>query len=184
MRIIKILILTFSILFGLNAQSYDDASEASKICLAVQGNNFMNDVEAEDALDRILSVIGASKGFILQPCGDIQNAVVTSYKGLRYILYNKDFMNIIGENTNAWSQLFILAHEVGHHINGHSVDILLAATNVIEPKTLASKRQQELESDEFAGFILAKLGATLIESSEAINLLASNKDDTYSTHPS
>ena len=179
------LFLLFSTLL-INAQSYDDASEASKLCLLVQGsigNNFIGDRDAEAALDKILSVIGASKRFILQPCNKINNAVATSFKGLRYILYDKEFMNTIANQSNSWTKLFILAHEVGHHINGHSIDILLAAADILETKTLSEKRKQELESDEFAGFILGKLGATLNQTCEAINLLASNKDDTYSTHP-
>jgi len=182
----KFLIILFIFIGSINAQSYDDASEASKLCLLAQGSfgdNFTNDTDADISLEKILSVIGASKTFILQPCSDINNAVATSYKGLRYILYDKSFMSTIAKNSTAWSQLFILAHEVGHHINGHSIDILLAAADVVEPKTLATKRQQELESDEFAGFILGKLGATLEQTSEAIKLLASNKDDTYSSHP-
>lgn len=180
-----LLFLLFSTLL-INAQSYDDASEASELCLLVQGsigNNFTNDRDAEVALDKILSVIGASKRFILQPCNKINNAVATSFKGLRYILYDKEFMNTIANQSNSWTKLFILAHEVGHHINGHSIDILLVAADVLEIKTLSEKRKQELESDEFAGFILGKLGATLNQTCEAINLLASNKDDTYSTHP-
>ena len=183
----KLLLLTlFVFISSINAQSYDDASEASELCLLAQGsigNNFTNDKDADIALDKILSVIGASKRFILQPCSDINNAVASSYKGLRYILYDKSFMSTIANNSTSWSQLFILAHEVGHHINGHSIDILLTSADVVETKTLAAKRKQELESDEFAGFILGKLGATLEQTSKAINLLASNKDDTYSTHP-
>ena len=184
-KIILLLVFLTSTLLT-NAQSYDDASEASELCLLAQGsigNNFTNDKDADIALEKILAVIGASKRFILQPCSDINNAVATSYKGLRYILYDKSFMSTIANNSTSWSQLFILAHEVGHHINGHSIDILLTLSDIVEPKTLASKRKQELESDEFAGFILGKLGATLEQTSEAINLLASNKDDTYSTHP-
>jgi len=176
--ILAVIITNFS--YG---QSYDEVNNATELCLLVQGNSFINDKDADIALDKILSVIGASKRFIMQPCSDINNAVATSYKGLRYILYDKEFMNTIAENTTAWSELFILAHEVGHHINGHSVDLLLTVTKVVEPKTLEAKRQQELESDEFAGFILGKLGATLEQTSEAVNLLASNKDDIYSTHP-
>ena len=42
----------------------------------------------------------------------------------------------------------------------------------------------ELEADEFAGFVLAKLGATLTQATEAIALMASDEDDTYSSHPS
>lgn len=187
MKKLIILLLIGLITLPINSQSYDDASEASELCLLAQGsigNNFMNDKEADVALDKILSVIGASKRFILQPCSEINNAVATSFKGLRYILYDKSFMNTIANESNSWSQLFILSHEVGHHINGHSIDILLAAADIVESKTLSEKRQQELESDEFAGFILGRLGATLAQTSEAINLMAPDGDDTYSTHPS
>ena len=164
-------------------QDYGNHPDTLKLCTAVQTNNFISDVEAEKALDRILSVIGASKRFVLQPCDNINNAVATSYKGIRYILYDRDFMDSLDSGDN-WTNLFILAHEVGHHINGHSLDLVLYAADVIEPETLANKRQQELEADEFAGFILGKLGATLKQTSAGINLISSNKDDTYSTHPS
>jgi tetratricopeptide (TPR) repeat protein len=121
---------------------------------------------------------------VIQPCGNISNAVAVSYKGIRYILYDNEFMSEIANKTNTWSNTAILAHEVGHHINGHSVDVLLLSSDVVKPTSLVDNRQQELEADEFSGFILAKLGATLTQASEAINLLANDEDDSFSTHPS
>jgi tetratricopeptide (TPR) repeat protein len=179
-KLILILLFIPLVSFG---QDYGNDSDALKLCTAIQANSFTSDSKADNALDRILSVIGASKRFVLQPCNNINNAVATSYKGIRYILYDRDFMNSLDFGDN-WSNLFILAHEVGHHINGHSLDILLYAAEAVEPETLANKRKQELEADEFAGFILAKLGATLEQTSLSINLVSSEKDDTYSTHPS
>jgi len=38
-----------------------------ELCLFAQENNFSSDYEAENALDRILNVIGASKTFALTP---------------------------------------------------------------------------------------------------------------------
>jgi hypothetical protein len=75
-------------------------------------NNFISDSEAENALDKILNTIGASKNFVLTPCSEINNAVATSYKGIRYILYDKEFMRSINSRTNNWASLAILAHEV------------------------------------------------------------------------
>lgn len=164
------------------SQEYGNSIDPLKLCVAIQSNNFISDVEAENALDRILSVIGASKRFVLQPCDNINNAVAISYKGVRYILYDKEFMNSISSGDN-WGNLFILAHEVGHHINGHSLDLVLYATETVEAETLASRRQQELEADEFAGFVLGKLGASLSETTTVLNSLANDRDDTYSTHP-
>lgn len=175
----EVLILFLLVLSNI---TYSQTKEGMEICLAMQSNNFMSDTEAENALDKILDVIGASKNFILLPCDKINNAVATAYKGYRYILYDKQFMQQISYRTNDWSNLAILAHEVGHHINGHSLDILLYAGGAVESKSLEQKRQQELEADEFAGFILAKLGATMSNALSFTNIF-SDKDDTYSTHP-
>lgn len=175
----KTLVLLLLVLSNI---TFSQSKEGMEICLAMQSNNFMSDTEAENALDKILDVIGASKNFILLPCDKINNAVATAYKGYRYILYDKQFMQQISYRTNDWSNLAILAHEVGHHINGHSLDVLLYAGGAVESKSLEQKRQQELEADEFAGFILAKLGATMSNALSFTNIF-SDKDDTYSTHP-
>ena len=90
-------------------------------------------------------------------------------------------MKKISELTNDWSSTFILAHEVGHHINGHTRDFLLAS--ILDDITLEKKRQEELEADEFASFVLTKLGASYDEIKEVIELVTTNDDDTYSTHP-
>lgn len=163
--------------------SYAQTKDEIQLCLALQSNNFSSNNEAINALDKILNVIGVAKNFVMTPCSDINNAMAASYKGVRYILYDKEFMQAINSRTNNWSNLFILAHEVGHHINGHSRDIILYAGGVLEPTTLSESRNQELEADEFAGFILSKLGASLEETSEAITLISNDEDDTYSTHP-
>ena len=165
------------------AQDYGNNAEALKLCSALQTNRFGTDVEAENALDKILNAIGASKRFVLQPCSNINNAVATSYKGIRYILYDRDFMNSVN-NGNNWGNLFVLAHEVGHHINGHSLDLVLYAADAVGQQTLAQSRQDELEADEFAGFILAKLGGPLSAANQLISKISTNSDDTYSTHPS
>ena len=184
MKKVFILFLFSSTLFSQAQTSYGDYKDAANLCIALQGNSFSSDKAADNALDRILSVIGASKRFILQPCSEISNAVAVSYKGIRYILYDREFMNELNSNSNSWSSLSILAHEVGHHINGHSVDVILYATDAVDSKSLAEKRQQELEADEFSGFIMAKLGASLNQASGVIDNLSSNSDDSYSTHPS
>jgi tetratricopeptide (TPR) repeat protein len=170
---------------GFAQSSYGDAQDAQKLCLAMQGtNSFRSDNDADVALNKILSVVGLAKRFVLQPCLGIENALAISYMGNRYILYDKDFMSAIANNSNDWSSLTILAHEVGHHVNAHSLDVLLYATEVIEKQSLYEKRQQELEADEFAGFVMAKLGASLNQVSEAIAIVSSEEDDSGSTHPS
>ena len=166
------------------SQDYGNKTDAMNLCSVLQTNSFSENIEAEKGLDRILSVIGASKRtFIIQPCENINNAIATSIKGVRYILYDRKFMNSIS-NKNNWSNLFILAHEVGHHINGHSLDLVLYATDAIEPESLVIKRQQEIEADEFASFVLAKLGAPIEKINEIIKRVSNEEDDSYKTHPS
>ena len=179
-KLIIILLFIPIVSFG---QDYGNDSDALKLCTAFQTNSFISDSKADNALDRILSVIGASKRFVLQPCDNINNAVATSYKGIRYILYDRDFMDSLDSGDN-WSNLFILAHEVGHHINGHSLDLVLYAAEVVEPESLANQRKQELEADEFAGFVLAKLGGPISAANQTISSISTNSDDSYSTHPS
>ena len=160
---------------------YGNDLSAIKSCNAIQGNNFSSESEADNALDKILNVIGASKRFVLQPCDNIHNAVALSYKGIRYIMYDPEFMQMLSYSNN-WSNMFVLAHEVGHHINGHSVDALLSMADIVSKVPLSKKRIQELEADEFAGFVLGRLGATLSDATSAVSKM-SDGDDSYSTHP-
>lgn len=158
---------------------YNNSYESIRICTAIQGNNFASEKAADNALDKILAVIGASKRFVLQECSNINNAVALTYNGVRYIMYDPEFMRMINY-SNDWSNMFILAHEVGHHINGHTVDVL--AVNSSNEVSLSTRRIQELEADEFAGFVLGRLGATLTETLYAVQSL-SDEEDSYSTHP-
>jgi len=181
-----LLIFLFLPLFGTSQVcSYDKSlKDATELCDFYRGSAFASDRNADIALDKILSVIGASKRFVLMPCDDIDNCVATTYKGVRYILYDRGFMREIAANTNAWSKLSILAHEAGHHINGHTFDLVVYATGAANPPSLSESRKQELEADEFSGFVMQKLGASLSQSQEAIAYYTSYFDDTFSTHPS
>lgn len=180
----KLLILSILIPVLSLGQDYDNDSDTIKLCSSLQANSFIEDSEAEKGLDRILSAIGASKAdFVLQPCNNINNAVAVTLKGDRYIFYDREFMSSISDGNN-WVNLFILAHEVGHHINNDALDLVLFAMDIVEPKTLADKRNQELEADFFAAMVLARLGAPLNEITQSISNVSSNEDDTFSTHPS
>ena len=181
-KLLIILIALPMIGFG-QACQYGSSTDASEICDFYKGNNFATYENADIALDKILDVTGMSKRFVLMECSDISNCIATSYKGIRYILYDKDFMDAIATNTNAWSSMSILAHEIGHHVNGHSLDLIVYASEAAEAPTLAESRQMELEADEYSGFVMFKLGADLSQAQEAVCLISTNGDDSYSTHP-
>jgi Zn-dependent peptidase ImmA (M78 family) len=123
-------------------------------CIALKG--FNSSSEAENALDRIISSVGISKNFVVQECPNVSNAAALQVQGVRYIFYNQKWMSSI--NNSSYNGLFILAHEVGHHVNGHALDWVLLASKSVNPVTLSESRKQELQADEFAGFVMAKLG--------------------------
>jgi len=163
--------------------SFGQTKTGLELCIQYQKSfsAFSTEKEANEALDKILNVIGASKNFTLVPCDDISNALAVTFKGERFILFDEAFMRKLTQLTNNWSSLFILAHEVGHHINGHTRDFLLAT--VLDDQSLEDRRKEELEADEFASFIVSKLGASYSQIEETIDLIASNESDLYSTHP-
>ena len=163
--------------------SFGQTKTGLELCIQYQKSfsAFSTEKEANESLDKILNVIGASKNFTLVPCDDISNALAVTFKGERFILFDEAFMRKLTQLTNNWSSLFILAHEVGHHINGHTRDFLLAT--VLDDQSLEDRRKEELEADEFASFIVSKLGASYSQIEETIDLIASNESDLYSTHP-
>ena len=158
--------------------------ESNKLCAALGKKSFISNTDADKTLDMILSTIGASKRFIIRECSSVNNASATTYKGVRYIFYNDDFIEAIVNRTDNWSNLSILAHEVGHHINGHTLEVLLYTSDVVKETSLTQSRIQELEADEFSGFVMAKLGATKKQALNVMKLIASDDDDSDSTHPS
>lgn len=174
--------LLSNFLFSQNLD-YNNGYESVRICTAIQGNNFVSEKSADEALTKILSVIGASKRFVLQECSNINNAVALTLNGVRYIMYDPEFMSELKYSSD-WTNMFILAHEVGHHINGHSVDVILSSNGMGKETSLSTKRIQELEADEFAGFVLGRLGATLSQTQSVMKTISSDGDDSYSTHPS
>lgn len=125
---------------------------------------------AEKVVQDIMSVIGLRANFELRASSDIPTAAAVIKKGSRYILYNPKFMgNIVSATGNQWTAVSIMAHEIGHHLNGHTLD------------SETSKPATELEADEFSGFVLQKMGASLTDAQAAMSAIASIKGS--HTHP-
>lgn len=125
---------------------------------------------AEVMLQQIIDVTGLKPNFELKP-GKVNNIEATISRRKRYILYNPEFISQINDLTHdKWGTMALLAHEVGHHLNGHTI------------KNSGSTPELELEADEFAGFVLYKLGAPLNKAQEVMNYIS--KTEGSSTHPS
>ena len=124
---------------------------------------------APQLLAEILDATGLRSNFELKEAHVLNIEASVSHRK-RYILYNPAYINWITNLTkDKWAAIALLAHEVGHHLNGHTI------------RKGGSSPALELEADEFAGFILYRLGATLEQSQEVMKYIA--KTETSSTHP-
>lgn len=125
--------------------------------------------EPVEIITSIVSQIGLKRNFEIRSAS-IPNAAAVVIKGKRFILYNPSFMQRINSASRTdWAGISILAHEIGHHLNGHTLT------------GEGSRPDLELEADEFSGFILNKMGATLEEAQSAMRVAASMKAS--HTHP-
>ena len=125
---------------------------------------------AEDAAARIMEASGlprsdfeivVEEGFdnaaalILSPCGNL--------RGCRVIVYDPEFLRDIERRTDEWGPISIMAHEVAHHLQGHSVF------------GEGSNPPNEIDADFYSGFILQRMGANLESAQAAIRLIASER---------
>src|SRR6185436_2480072 len=125
--------------------------------------------ETENIIKNILSIVGLKPNFEIR-AADIPNAAAVIYNSKRYVLYNPQFVASLNKSAgNSWASVSILAHEIGHHLNGHTLT------------ETGSRPDIELEADEFSGFVLRKMGASLNDAQIAMKIAADVKAS--HTHP-
>lgn len=135
----------------------------------VPANSFTTAAQGKSIADRIIEAVGLRTNFDIRPA-TIENAAAVVYGGKRYVLYNPTFINNLIKTTGTeWAAISVLAHEIGHHLNGHTIS------------ARGSQPDLELEADEFSGYVLRKMGAGLSEAQAAMQTLASNRASR--THP-
>ena len=124
---------------------------------------------ATKIIDLILETVGLQASFEVRRA-NVPNAAAVVYQGKRYILYNPSFIHAMDKAAGTpWASVAILAHEIGHHLSGHTLD------------GKGSMPDIELEADAFSGFALRKMGASLSEAQVAMRMIASTK--ATRTHP-
>lgn len=126
--------------------------------------------EVSKAIESIVRRSGLKQNFYVMECPNTDNCFAATRNGERLIVYDPAFMKKINNVTHTdWAALSILAHEIGHHLQGHTI------------KSGGSEHEKELEADEFSGFVMYQMGAKLKEAQLAIFNLTS--DYATSTHP-
>lgn len=132
-------------------------------------NSFTTAAQGKQIAQQIIDIVGLKPNFEIQPA-NIDNSAAVVYGGKRYVLYNPTFINSLIKTTGTeWAAISVLAHEIGHHLNGHTVT------------GIGSQPAMELEADEFSGFVLRKMGATLAQAQAAMKTLATV--NASRTHP-
>jgi len=130
---------------------------------------FTTSADADKIVSSIMNAMGLESDFKIKEA-HVPNVEAKIRHHDRYILYNPEFIKQVNEVTrNKWASIFILAHEVGHHLEGHTL------------LDISSRPGIELEADEFAGFVLHKMGATLQQSQLAMYYIATS--EASKTHP-
>lgn len=130
---------------------------------------FASDQEAEGVIKRIVDASGLVQNFQIRAAG-VPNAAAVIQGETRYILYSQHFMQTTRTTTRSqWAPISIMAHEVGHHLNGHTLD------------RRGSRPRIELEADYYSGFIVQRMGGSLDDALAAMSALGSETGS--ETHP-
>jgi hypothetical protein len=120
-------------------------------------------------IDHIMDAVGLKANFVVKHA-NVANAVATTINGQRWILYNPYFFKkLIAATGSSWTAVSVLAHEIGHHLNGHTLG------------RKGNSHENELQADEFSGFVLRKMGASLDAAQAAMQVLATEQSS--ATHP-
>jgi hypothetical protein len=131
---------------------------------------YVTDQDAKKAVYNIVRYSGLTPNFIVIQSEDVPNAIAYIKGKKRYIKYNPDFMHrVANSSATDWAAISILAHEIGHHLLGHTI------------KHHESSPGDELAADKYSGFILHRMGATQEEAVEAMKLLGA--DEGSEKHP-
>ena len=155
----------------LQACSYDGTAVAVSTAALAAGQQGAGEAVVAD----IMRFTGLPQNFRVIEAA-VPNAaamIVLGPDGLpqRVIAYSAAFIERVRTATanDDWAAVSILAHEIGHHLSGHT----------LVPG--GSQPPVELEADRFSGFVLFRMGAALADAQKAIATLVPVADGP--THP-
>jgi hypothetical protein len=130
---------------------------------------FEPDKVAKEAVSKIVQYTGLTPNFIVVSDTKISTAIAYLKNNKRIIAYNPKFIEKLNDKTATnWAAVSVLAHEIGHHLSGHTL-----------PKNTSPGN--ELIAEKFSGFILFQMGASLNEAKAALSTIGHEMDTTK--HP-
>jgi len=141
----------------------------SQDSLSTENYDFEPDKVAKEAVSKIVQYTGLTANFIVISDRNINTAIAYLKNNKRYIAYNPKFIEKLNTKTATnWAAVSVLAHEIGHHLSGHTLLKNASPGN-------------ELIADKFSGFILFQMGATIEEAKAALSAIGHEIDTTK--HP-
>jgi hypothetical protein len=136
------------------------------------GHSWTPDPDVMKVVKDLTEIAGLATNYVVRPAFDehqVPTAAAIVRGATRYVEYNQRFIDEMMKSGGKWSEYAVLAHELGHHLAGHT---LLKG---------GSRPDLELEADSYSGFLLSQLGATLGDAQLALQQLA--PEGASKTHP-
>jgi hypothetical protein len=184
----------------------DDILRGAPVKIVGSDNScrFADNEYAFRKVEKLMTTVNLPMNFMVCRRAKMKNAyAVIDSAGNRFIVYDYDFLQKLDGDKNDVVSTTILAHEIGHHLAAHTVsfewadyiherDRFCNTSSIEYDKRKCSiaqwdlnkfSRQQELEADRFAGFIMYRYGASLEQVLNAYRAFTHNYDDRNSTHP-
>lgn len=137
---------------GAQDYSHGDYTIGQQSGVEILGRMELPDLDVLTTIEDICSHVGLKPNFVAYPA-NVPNAIAYAVGPSRVIMYNPEFLKQAHDRSDSpdWAAISVLAHEIGHHLQGH-----IFANDV-------DFRKRELEADHFSGFLLYRMGATLTE---------------------
>ncbi len=123
----------------------------------------------EAMVANVLKYAGLAPNFKVVEVSD-NNAFATIHEGERILGFGPRYLEAISTTAGTdWGRLGVMAHEVGHHLQGHTGGLVQAA----------SSHQRELQADEYAGFICGLMGSSREDSIAHTALMSEAGSDSH-----
>lgn len=172
-HILSLILFLIHFFWSQNSYSKLNYNEVSNCLLGF--TNYEDEIRANEVVVEILEKLGLKNNFfITKTCYGLNNAIATKFLGTNYILLDLEWAKEMKADKNDWFELYVISHEIGHHVLGHVEKI---------GKTNLERRQFELDSDYFAGIVLGKFGANENIPTDFFKFLPDSEFPELSTHP-
>lgn len=107
----------------------------------------------KDLVQKICNTASLQPNFQIKAASILNaRATIEIRDSKRYIYYSEVYLaDKITSTKTEWAAVFVIAHEIAHHLNGHTLS------------NSSTMKSDELKADKWAAYILHKMGANLQE---------------------